>query len=340
MSSLGGTSPGVSPRPFPSGSDALFVPSFTEVVASLTLLWFACIFSAARNTSLWISVIFGPVGRFFLMFFLYTLFMPYYYIFSFTVTEFVRHPQTSYMQEVRWGGRCGRGNQLATQDRWSVQFPGLTPSECVSLRLTLPHSLGDAQSTFFLLWAWHLPEKLQAQNKSVPSGGSGLLGASCLHQPRAEGWKQALGNLLLTLTHPESKWFPTRKAKESLTFVCSIKGGRERGGQCPTVSLSQAQPQVPLKSWPSPTPRSLGTQQSPLLTPTGSVLPLALTLSNTWPRIQFLWPNQVLWTHCSHWSLWLRPSAPPTWHPVPAARRPASSEPWKSPPLISHPSGT
>lgn len=203
MSSLGGTSPGVSPRPLPSGSDALFVAllhwgrGFTN--PSVVCLYFFC---CTEYFSVNIHRIWACWPLFF-TFFLYMLFMPYYYIFSFTFTEYVRHPQTSYMQEVRWGGRCGRGNQLATRDRWCIQFPWLTPCECVSLQLTLPHALGDAQSTFFLLWAWHLPEKLRAQNKSAPCGGSGHLGASSLRQPLGRGLEAGSWELTSNL---DSAW--------------------------------------------------------------------------------------------------------------------------------------
>ena len=45
-----------------------------------------------------------------------------------------------------------------------------------------------------------------------------------LHQPRQE--IVLVGDLLLTLTSPESKTFPTTKAKKSLTAVFRVKRGR------------------------------------------------------------------------------------------------------------------
>lgn len=106
-------------------------------------------------------------------------------------------------------------------------------------------------------------------------------------QPRGElAGRGAHGDLLLTLHCPESKRLPMRKARRGTTFAFRAEG--ERGWtSCSITSPPRAQPQMTCKSQPSPSASGHGTLQEPLLKPICSILPLALTLADTWPGTLF-----------------------------------------------------
>lgn len=229
---------------------------------------------------------FGHFGSFFFFcIFLIFLSCQNYSTSFYTVNEIVK---------LRWRAIRRRFGEEGTVEGLTGKLPRVhkplrrPPSRVFTPTETDPCSLTALPTlSFHTLRPGSLPEKTWTSNKSVHCGGSGHLSTPGPPQPRGElAGRGAHGDLLLTLHCPESKRLPMRKARRGTTFAFRAEG--ERGWtSCSITSPPRAQPQMTCKSQPSPSASGHGTLQEPLLKPICSILPLALTLADTWPGTPF-----------------------------------------------------